>query len=87
MIDGIMLMIGVMSLQELKLSTVKTRFDTDGKQVKGAFDNRMVVAHTTMNTGNKLVSTFFTSGDNNWYYADAKGEVLRRTRSTTMTNW
>ncbi|MFR8245158.1 MAG: hypothetical protein ACLU93_01135 [Streptococcus sp.] len=27
-------------------------------------------------TGNKLVSTFFTTGDNNWYYADAKGEVV-----------
>ena len=38
---------------------------------------RMVVAHTTTGTtGNKLVSTFFTSGDNNWYYADAKGEVV-----------
>ena len=38
---------------------------------------RMVVAHTTIGIlGNKLVSTFFTSGDNNWYYADAKGEVV-----------
>ncbi|MFR5847432.1 MAG: hypothetical protein ACLUFP_05530 [Streptococcus salivarius] len=25
---------------------------------------------------NKLVSTFFTTGDNNWYYADAKGELV-----------
>ena len=56
----------------------KLFFDTDGKQVKGAFATNANGSRSYYhwNTGNKLVSTFFTSGDNNWYYADAKGEVV-----------
>ena len=53
-------------------------FESTGKQVKGDFvtntDGTRSFYH--WNTGDKLVSTFFTSGDNNWYYADAKGEVV-----------
>ncbi|WP_455445327.1 glycoside hydrolase family 70 protein [Streptococcus salivarius] len=56
----------------------KLFFATDGKQVKGDFatnaNGRRSYYHGA--TGNKLVSTFFTTGDNNWYYADAKGELV-----------
>ena len=56
----------------------KLFFATDGKQVKGDFATNANGSRSYYHgaTGNKLVSTFFTSGDNNWYYADAKGEVV-----------
>lgn len=56
----------------------KLFFGTDGKQVKGDFATNANGSRSYYHgaTGNKLVSTFFTTGDNNWYYADAKGEVV-----------
>lgn len=56
----------------------KLFFGTDGKQVKGGFATNANGTRSYYHgaTGDKLVSTFFTSGDNNWYYADAKGEVV-----------
>ena len=56
----------------------KLFFATDGKQVKGDFATNANGSRSYYHgaTGNKLVSTFFTTGDNNWYYADAKGEVV-----------
>ena len=53
-------------------------FGADGKQVKGGFAPNANGTRSFYHgaTGDKLVSTFFTSGDNNWYYADAKGEVV-----------
>lgn len=56
----------------------KLFFGTDGKQVKGGFATNANGSRSYYHgaTGDKLVSTFFTSGDNNWYYADAKGEVV-----------
>ena len=55
----------------------KLFFGTDGKQVKGDFATNANGSRSYYHgaTGDKLVSTFFTTGDNNWYYADAKGEV------------
>ena len=53
-------------------------FESTGKQVKGDFvtntDGTRSFYH--WNTGDKLVSTFFTTGNDKWYYADAKGEVV-----------
>ena len=48
------------------------------KQVKGGFATNANGTRSYYHgaTGDKLVSTFFTTGDNNWYYADAKGEVV-----------
>ena len=56
----------------------KLYFGADGKQVKGGFAPNANGTRSFYHgaTGDKLVSTFFTSGDNNWYYADAKGEVV-----------
>lgn len=56
----------------------KLFFATDGKQVKGDFATNANGSRSYYHgaTGNKLVSTFFTTGDNNWYYADAKGELV-----------
>ena len=56
----------------------KLYFGADGKQVKGGFAPNPNGTRSFYHgaTGDKLVSTFFTSGDNNWYYADAKGEVV-----------
>ena len=56
----------------------KLYFGVDGKQVKGGFAPNANGTRSFYHgaTGDKLVSTFFTSGDNNWYYADAKGEVV-----------
>lgn len=56
----------------------KLFFGSDGKQVKGGFATNANGTRSYYHgaTGDKLVSTFFTSGDNNWYYADAKGEVV-----------
>lgn len=56
----------------------KLYFRADGKQVKGGFAPNANGTRSFYHgaTGDKLVSTFFTSGDNNWYYADAKGEVV-----------
>ena len=56
----------------------KLFFGNDGKQVKGGFATNANGTRSYYHgaTGDKLVSTFFTSGDNNWYYADAKGEVV-----------
>ncbi len=56
----------------------KLFFGTDGKQVKGGFATNANGSRSYYHgaTGDKLVSTFFTTGDNNWYYADAKGEVV-----------
>ena len=56
----------------------KLFFGTDGKQVKGDFATNANGSRSYYHgaTGNKLVSTFFTTGDNNWYYADAKGELV-----------
>ena len=56
----------------------KLFFGTDGKQVKGDFATNANGSRSYYHgaTGNKLVSTFFTTGDNNWYYADDKGEVV-----------
>ena len=56
----------------------KLYFGADGKQVKGGFASNANGTRSFYHgaTGDKLVSTFFTSGDNNWYYADAKGEVV-----------
>ena len=56
----------------------KLFFGTDGKQVKGGFATNANGTRSYYHgaTGDKLVSTFFTTGDNNWYYADAKGEVV-----------
>ena len=56
----------------------KLFFGTDGKQVKGGFATNANGTRSYYHgaTGDKLVSTFFTSGDNNWYYANAKGEVV-----------
>ena len=56
----------------------KLYFGADGKQVKGGFAPNTNGTRSFYHgaTGDKLVSTFFTSGDNNWYYADAKGEVV-----------
>lgn len=56
----------------------KLFFGTDGKQVKGGFATNANGSRSYYHgaTGDKLVSTFFTSGDNNWYYADAKGELV-----------
>lgn len=56
----------------------KLFFDTVGKQVKGAFATNANGSRSYYHwkTGDKLVSTFFTTGDNNWYYADDKGEVV-----------
>ena len=56
----------------------KLFFGPDGKQVKGGFATNANGTRSYYHgaTGDKLVSTFFTSGDNNWYYADAKGEVV-----------
>ena len=56
----------------------KLYFGSDGKQVKGGFAPNANGTRSFYHgaTGDKLVSTFFTSGDNNWYYADAKGEVV-----------
>ena len=53
-------------------------FESTGKQVKGDFvtntDGTRSFYH--WNTGDKLVSTFFTTGNDKWYYADAKGHVV-----------
>ena len=56
----------------------KLYFGADGKQVKGGFAPNANGTRSFYHgaTGDKLVSTFFTGGDNNWYYADAKGEVV-----------
>lgn len=56
----------------------KLYFGADGKQVKGGFAPNANGTRSFYHgaTGDKLVSTFFTSGDDNWYYADAKGEVV-----------
>ena len=56
----------------------KLFFGNDGKQVKGGFATNANGTRSYYHgaTGDKLVSTFFTSGDNNWYYANAKGEVV-----------
>ena len=56
----------------------KLYFGADGKQVKGGFAPNANGTRSFYHgaTGDKLVSTFFTSGDNNWYYADAKGELV-----------
>ena len=56
----------------------KLYFGADGKQVKGGFAPNANGTRSFYHgaTGDKLVSTFFTSGDNKWYYADAKGEVV-----------
>lgn len=56
----------------------KLYFGADGKQVKGGFAPNANGTRSYYHgaTGDKLVSTFFTTGDNNWYYADAKGEVV-----------
>lgn len=56
----------------------KLYFGADGKQVKGGFAPNANGTRSFYHgaTGDRLVSTFFTSGDNNWYYADAKGEVV-----------
>ena len=56
----------------------KLYFGADSKQVKGGFAPNANGTRSFYHgaTGDKLVSTFFTSGDNNWYYADAKGEVV-----------
>lgn len=56
----------------------KLYFGANGKQVKGGFAPNANGTRSFYHgaTGDKLVSTFFTSGDNNWYYADAKGEVV-----------
>lgn len=56
----------------------KLFFGNDGKQVKGGFATNANGSRSYYHgaTGDKLVSTFFTTGDNNWYYADAKGEVV-----------
>ena len=53
-------------------------FDANGRQVKGGFvmntDGSRSFYH--WNTGDKLVSTFFTTGHDRWYYADDKGNVV-----------
>ena len=53
-------------------------FDANGRQVKGGFvtntDGSRSFYH--WNTGDKLVSTFFATGHDRWYYADDKGNVV-----------
>ena len=55
------------------------------KQVKGGFAPNANGTRSFYHgaTGDKLVSTFFTSGDNNWYYADAREKSLSVNRLST----
>ena len=57
-------------------------FDKTGRQVKGGFvtnaDGSRSYYHGE--TGDQLTSTFFTTGNNVWYYADASGKVVTGTQ-------
>ena len=53
-------------------------FREDGQQVKGGFATNANGSRSYYHgdSGERLVSTFFTTGNNDWYYADANGQVV-----------
>ena len=53
-------------------------FDEKGVQAKGVFVTNAdgSISYYHADSGQKVLATFFTTGGNNWYYADANGKLV-----------
>ncbi|MBM7635801.1 glycoside hydrolase family 70 protein [Streptococcus saliviloxodontae] len=69
---------GVAVKGEVTINGNVNYFDNDGVQVKGQFVTNAngKVNYYDKESGNKVYSKFITTGDNNWYYFNSRGEQV-----------